>query len=208
MLLLFALAAALAPAPDYPAELGARLAAEVRAVAETDSEAAIALAARIETDVGALTAVRYEAALVRNRAGLIRPAIEAYTRVLELDPDHVGALYDRGELRLIAQSDDPTARARAKADLQRAAELRPDHWAVHYRLAVLAAQEGEADVMESALLTALTHGMAPSLLLQDPAWRPFLVAEPAASRLRRLLRTHGSSDENTQLDSILKEYPQ
>ena len=94
-----------APAPDYRSELGARYAAELRQGAARDgSDAAMKRAAEIESHVGPLLEVRYEAALARNQAGAIRPAIEAYGRVLALNPDHVVAVYVRGELWLVAVS--------------------------------------------------------------------------------------------------------
>ncbi len=181
----------MAPAPDYRAELGQRLAGEVHIVAETDSlNAAIELAARIEDEVGALVPVRYEAALARNRAGLIGPAIQAYGRVLELDPNHVGSLYDRAELWLVAGSD--ADRARAKADLEHTETLRPDHWAVPYRLALLAGQQGDASALEAAVVRAIRAGLDLNLLAQDPAWLPLLRSEQTGPALRRIVVTYGS----------------
>jgi len=196
----------LAPAPDYRAELGQRLAGEVHIVAEVDSlDAAIELAARIEDEVGALVPVRYEAALARNRAGLIGPAIQAYGRVLELEPDHVGALYDRSELWLVAGTE--AERARAKTDLERAETLRPDHWAVPYRLALLAGQRGESNALEAAMTRSIRTGLDLDLLAQDPAWLPLLRSEQTGPALRRIVGTYGSDALVRELDKRAKETP-
>lgn len=196
--LLVGLSTALAPPPDYRSELGQRLAADVRRVAEAEGlDAAISLAAAIEDDVGALVDVRYEAALARNRAGRIEPAIAAYTRVLELDPDHIGALYDRGELWLV--DGQPENRARAHADLEHAQRLRPDHWAVHYRLAQLAGQEGDFRKMEQTLVQSVQNGLAVGLLLEDPAWQTLFADPDAGPVLTRIVRIYGDHRDQERL---------
>ena len=181
----------LAPAPDYRAELGQRLAAQVHMVADIEGlDAAIRFAAEVEDAVGALVEVRYQAALARNQAGHIRPAIKAYGRVLELDPDHVGALYDRAELWLVAGTD--ADRIQARADLERAEALRPDHWAVPYRLALMAGQEQQTAQLEAAMTRSIRAGLDLRLLLQDPAWLPLLRSEVTGGVLRRIVITYGS----------------
>jgi len=195
-----------APAPDYRAELGARFARQVRAVAAAEGlDAAIERAANIEDQVGPLTAVRYEAALAMNQAGKIRPAIHAYDRVLEHDPDHVAALYDRGELLLIAGT--PADRNRARADLERAEALRPDHWAVPYRLALLAAQDGDGTEMTAALTRSLRSGLELGLLASDPAWHPILRSAQTGPGLLRFARTYGSDLLIQKLEQLAGSTP-
>jgi len=150
-------------------------------------------------------AVRYEAALARNRAGHIGPAIQAYGRVLDLDSDHVGALYDRAELWLVAGSD--TDRQQARADLERAETLRPDHWAVPYRLALLAGQDGQADRLEAAMTRSIRAGLDLDILLQDPAWLPVLRSETTGSVVRRIVRTYGSDALDRALEEAAGETP-
>ena len=180
-----------APTPDYRAELGARYAAESRRLASTDGlDAAADRAAQIDSQVGAFVQVRYEAALARNRAGEIRQAIQSYTRVLDLDPNHVGALYDRGELLLVAGAD--SDRVAARRDLEQAEKLRPDHWAVPYRLALLAAQDQNPSEMTNALSRALSNGMDLDLLATDPAWDTVLRQAQTGPILLRFARTYGS----------------
>ena len=180
-----------APAPDYRSELGVRYAGELRLLADREGvEAAMVRAAEIESHVGPLLEVRYEAALARNQAGAIRPAIQAYGRVLALDPDHVGALYDRGELWLVAGS--PADRSKARADLERAETLRPDHWAIPYRLALLAGQEQDQEAMVDALTRALRSGLELGLLATDPAWNTLLRDAESRPVLIRFVRTYGS----------------
>ena len=134
--------------------------------------------------------MRYEAALARNRAGEIRQAIQSYTRVLDLDPNHVGALYDRGELLLVAGAD--SDRVAARRDLEQAEKLRPDHWAVPYRLALLAAQDQNPSEMTNALSRALSNGMDLDLLATDPAWDTVLRQAQTGPILLRFARTYGS----------------
>ena len=188
-----------APSPDYRTELGARYAAEVRSLASSDRPGtALERAAEIEAQVGPFVQVRYEAALAQNRAGAIRSAIRAYGRVLELDPDHVGALYDRGELLLVEGA--TADRSRARRDLERAEELRPDHWAVPYRLALLAGQDKDQTEMANALTRALRNGLDLGLLATDPAWDPLLRQERTGSALLRFVRTYGSDALVTDLE--------
>jgi len=188
-----------APEPDYRAELGARLAAEVRALATAQSlDAAIERAVEIEDHVGPLVAVRYEAALARNQAGSIRPALVAYDQVLALDPDHIGALYDRGELLAVAGTE--ADRQQARTDLERAEQLRPDHWAVPYRLALLSARDHDARGMADALTRSLRAGLDLGLLANDPAWRAVLTHPDTGPTLLRFARTYGSDRLVQQLE--------
>lgn len=195
-----------APAPDYRAELGARLAASVRAVATAEGlDAAVDRAAEIEDQVGPLVAVRYEAALAMNQAGNIQPAIRAYGTVLELAPDHTGALYDRGELWQLTGN--PTDRARARHDLEHAESLRPDHWAVPYRLALLAGQDTDARGMSAALTRSLRAGLDLGLLASDPAWRPLLIHPKTGPSILRFARTYGATSLVQQLEHYSRTSP-
>ncbi|HCH64352.1 MAG: hypothetical protein CL927_12395 [Deltaproteobacteria bacterium] len=188
-----------APSPDYRAELGARYAAEVRRLGSSGQlEAAMKRAAEVEAQVGPFVQVRYEAALARNQAGAIRAAIEAYGQVLALDPDHVGALYDRGELLLVAGT--TADRVTARRDLEHAEALRPDHWAVPYRLALLAAQDQDSIEMANALTRALRNGLELGLIGTDPAWDPILRGDRTGPALMRFVRTYGSDDLVNELE--------
>ena len=188
-----------APPPDYRAELAARYAQELRLLAQRDgAEAVTDRAAQIESEVGPLVAVRYEAALAQNQAGLIPRALRSYGQVLELDPDHVGALYDRGELLLVGGAE--ADRARARSDLQRAESLRPDHWAVPYRLALLAGRDGLHQDMSEALTRSLRAGLDPGLLATDPAWDSVLRNPQTGPALLRFARTYGSDALVRQLE--------
>lgn len=200
------LAVSTAPPPDYRAELGARLAASVRGLASARGvDAAVARAAELEDQLGPLPAVRYEAALALNQAGSIRPALQAYSRVLELDPDHVGALYDRGELLVVTGTAED--RSRARADLERAEALRPDHWAVPYRLALLSAQDGDAKAMSEAMTRSLRAGLDLDLLASDPAWRSVLQTPSTGPALLRFVRTYGSTQLVQQLEHLAGSPP-
>ena len=145
--------------------------------------------ARFEAHVEGAALVRYEMAYAANRLGQERKALRLYTRALALQPDLAIALYDRGELRLLA--DDLSG---ARADFEAAARSRPDHWAVHYRLAHLAGREGKPEAMEEHLVEALRHGFDFRTLLGDSDWRAWS-RDPSLGRvLQRLLVVY--SDES------------
>ena len=161
---------------DYRADLMAGAAARVSSVSESGAlEDAIALAERFQRQVEPSAPVTYEIAYALNRMGRRSEAIARYTKALALDPDHAPSLYDRGELYLL----DGRA-SLAKADFARAAALVPDHWAVHFRLAELAARDHDAAAFESHLTDAVRNGFdfrslivpgpdgAPTM---DPNWR-------------------------------------
>jgi len=161
---------------DYRKDLMAGAAARVSSVSQSGAlEDAIALAERFQRQVEPSAAVTYEIALALNRLGRRPEAIARYTKALALDPDHAPSLYDRGELYLL-----DGRVALAKADFERAAVLVPNHWAVHFRLAELAARDHDAAGFESHLTDAVRNGFdfrslivpgpdgAPTM---DPNWR-------------------------------------
>ena len=139
---------------DYRKDLMAGAAARVSSMSATGAlEDAIDLAERFQRQVEPSAAVTYEIALALNRMGRRSEAIARYTKALALDPDHAASLYDRGELYLL---DGKTELA--KADFERAAVLVPNHWAVHFRLAELAARDHDPAAFESHLTDAVRNG--------------------------------------------------
>lgn len=132
--------------------------------------------------------VLYEMAYAANRQGERRAALGLYDRAIEQDDELAVAFYDRGELHLL--EDDVAA---ARADFEAAARLRPDHWAVHFRLAHLAGRQGDPEAFDAHLMAALRHGFDFRTVVQDPDWRRW-AAHPELGRvLRRLIVVY--SDE-------------
>jgi tetratricopeptide (TPR) repeat protein len=154
---------------DYRDDLMAGAAARVSGVSESGAlEDAIALAERFQRQVEPSAPVTYEIAYALNRMGRRSEAIARYTKALALDPDHAASLYDRGELYLL---DGKISLARA--DFERAAVLVPGHWAVHFRLAELAARDHDTAGFESHLTDAVRNGFDfRSLIVPGPDGAP------------------------------------
>ncbi len=188
---LLAVAAARAelPPPDYREELGERAAADVAAMAaDGDVDGAVRLARRFTREVAPLPAVLYEEGLALYRAGRTDAALRAYDRCLELDPNHAAARYDRGEIRLARGDLDG-----AREDFAVAAREAPDHWAVHFRLAHLAALDRDPRAFEAHLLDALRHGFDFRTIVDDPQWKAWARDPELGPVLERLIVVY--SDE-------------
>ena len=112
-------------------------------------------------------AVAYEVALAARLMGNVDLAFQYYDRVIELDPQHAAARYDRGEIFLLTLGDVESA----KADFRIAAEMVPEHWGVYYRLAHIAGYELDMQALEANLDLAVAHGLDFQVLVQDPQWR-------------------------------------
>jgi tetratricopeptide (TPR) repeat protein len=152
---------------DYRADLMAGAATRVARVSESGApDDAIALAERFQRQVEPSAPVTYEIAYALNRLGRRSEAIATYTKALALDRDHAASLYDRGELYLLDGRIDL-----ARADFERAAALVPEHWAVHFRLAELAARAHDAAGFESHLTEAVRNGFDFRTIVADPNWR-------------------------------------
>ncbi len=132
--------------------------------------------------------VLYEMAYAANRMGRSRDALRLYDQALRLQPDLAVALYDRGELRLL-QGDD----AGALADFQAAALARPDHWAIHFRLAHLAGRRGDAAALDTHLVEALRVGFDFRTVVEDPDWKAWSRDPKLGPVIKRLLVVY--SDE-------------
>jgi hypothetical protein len=179
--------AASAPSPDYRAELGARLGAQIEALSASDPEAAGRLGARVEDRVGPLAEARYATGLAFNRARDRSAALLWYDRCLALDPLHRGALYDRAELRLLGGD-----REGARADLALLLAHPPVHWSTQLRVAQLAAMDGDPVAFERAMIGALAAGFELRTLGLDPAWRAWLDDPALGPILQRLIAVYGS----------------
>ena len=183
-------ASAARPPTDYRAVVHRSAAAELEALnARGRFEDVRAFGDRFVDRVEPAALVLYEMAYAANRMGEVGPALRLYDRAITLDPELAVAFYDRGELHLI-QGDV----AQAQADFEAAARLRPDHWAVHFRLAHLAGRQGQAEAFETHLLDALRHGFDFRTVMSDPDWEEW-ARDPTLGRvLRRLIVVY--SDES------------
>lgn len=188
-LLLAGAALAARPPADYREVVHRSAAAELEALnARGQFEAVRSFGDRFVSRVEPAALVIYEMAYAANRMGEVLPALRLYDRAIALDPELAVAFYDRGELHLL-QGDVETA----TADFEAAARLRPDHWAVHFRLAHLAGRQGQAQAFETHLLDALRHGFGFRTVLSDPDWQAW-ARDPTLGRvLRRLIVVY--SDE-------------
>jgi tetratricopeptide (TPR) repeat protein len=188
-MLMVGAASAARPPADYRSVVHGAAAAELEALnARGRFEDVRTFGDRFVDRVEPASLVLYEMAYAANRMGEIGPALRLYDRAIALDPELAVAFYDRGELHLI-QGDV----AQARADFEAAARLRPDHWAVHFRLAHLAGRQGQAGPFETHLLDALRHGFDFRTVLSDPDWQAW-ARDPALGRvLRRLIVVY--SDE-------------
>lgn len=204
-MLLLALSLLVSPAraermpADYEQELFSAAATRVEqlsAAGRTDE--AVALGRRIERRIGPSSLVSYEIGYALNRQGDRDGALQAYDRALTLDPDLATARYDRGELLLLEGRD-----ADARADFEAAARLRPDHWAVHFRLAELDARAGDARGFEDHLVEAMRQGFDFRTVVRDPQWRSWYRDPSLGPVISRLVVVY--SDE--KLLDILGETP-
>lgn len=183
MLALALLAHAELPPPDYAEALSRSAAAEVeRLAAEQGMEAAVRFAERWASRVGPDADVYYEVGLAWRLAGDERRARTALDRALELDPAHLGALYDRGEVRLNAGD-----LAGAESDFREVVRLAPERWAGHFRLADLAARHGDPAAFERHLMDALRRGFELRAVVGDPRWSAYLADARLGPILRRLV---------------------
>lgn len=191
LLLALLLVEAPAGATRDPRDYRESLHAEVAALAEADNAAgrfadAIARCKVHGKAFGPSAAVLYEWAYAHNGLGELEQARQKYGEVLELDPRHAAARYDRAELLLAAGDIDGAA-----VDLAVAAELRPDHWAVHFRLAEVAARRGQSEAFETALMAALKNGLDLRGLGPDPDWQGFARDPVIGPVLERIITVYG-----------------
>jgi tetratricopeptide (TPR) repeat protein len=172
------------PPPDYRAEVVGQAVRHLEALqAAGQLDAVVREGERFQEHVEPHADVAYEVALAENRRSQGgRAAMEAYDAVLDLDPSHAAARYDRGELHLSAGDAEA-----ARADFLAAAEARPDHWVVHFRLAHLAGLAGDARGLEDHLTEALRHGFSFRTITADPTWRGWMRDPALGSVIARLI---------------------
>lgn len=195
LLLLLSTAAAVREPPDYRAELHRSAAARVEALAQEGRlSEAVEFAERFQETVEPSAAVEYEVALSCRAAGRDREALAHYDRALGLDPAHAAALYDRGEMLLVLDRIEE-----ARRDFREAARLRPDHWAVHFRLAEMAARDRDPAAFEAHLTDALGHGFDFRAVIEDPNWRRWAVDPTLGPVIEKLIVVY--SDEKL-LDTL------
>ena len=153
------------------------------------SKHAIDLARDFSRTVFPSASLYYEVALSINTAGELDDAIVCYNYALEVDPNHVGALYDLAEIHLLKQSFQ-----KSKQYLLRLAELSTVHWVVHYRLAQIAAHERDVVELKDQLRKAMHHGMPQQILIDDKVqWQTFLDDPEVSLSLEMFLQAIGQT---------------
>jgi len=173
--------------PTYRASLAAQAAADAEALnGQQRFEDARKLCQRFTRAFGPAAPVLYEEAFAWNLEGKLDKALDVYGRAIEQDPELATARYDRAEI-LLARGDLDAA----EADLQVVARLRPDHWAVHLRLAEIAGRRGDTRALETELLDTIRSGMDWGVLLGDPTWEELAADDTAGPVLQRLLNVYG-----------------
>lgn len=183
--------------PDYREELHQAAAAQVEALAAAGKTAeALAFGERFNKQVEPAAEVVYEMGLLHNQLGETDKAMDLYDQAIAIDPRLATARYDRAELLLLAGDTE-----RAEADLLVAAEERPDHWAIHFRLAELAARRGDPDALEAHLLSALRTGFSLRTILLDPNWRAWARDPLLGPPIARLITVYGN---DALLDELRK----
>ena len=137
--------------------------------------------------------IHYELGLQYYQKNNLSAAEEQYREALKIDPAYTPALYDLAEILLIRG--DTLVAKQYLTTLQQAGQ----HWVVSYRLAQIAAGEGETKEMETHLKRALREGMPSQILVDDKAqWHSYLQQSNVASSMEFLLSALG-------YDSIWKE---
>jgi tetratricopeptide (TPR) repeat protein len=178
------------PPLDYREEQIGRVIAQLEALgADGRMLELIDLGTSFEADFEPSVDVAYEVGLAANRLGRSDEALYHYRRAIEMDPNHAAARYDRGEL-LLARGDLDGA----KADFEVAAEMVPDHWVVHFRLAHIAAVELRTLAVETHLDQAVAHGMSFEVLLADHEWRAWVKHAQLGPVLKRIILRYSTEE--------------
>jgi tetratricopeptide (TPR) repeat protein len=195
LLLLLPVASAWEAPADYRASLYEGLAARISDLVRIGRlEEAVELAERIEDHVGPSAQIAYELSLALRAQGEAADSRRWLDRTLERDPNHAGAHYDRGELRML--EGDVSG---ALQDFAAAARLRPDHWAGPFRLAHLAGKTGDARAFEQHLQEALRQGFDFRTVVEDPEWKRWSTDAALGPVLSRLISAYGDESVLEQL---------
>ncbi len=193
MTLLWAVALAELPAPDYREAVLASVEAQADAlIADQALEPALELVRTFRDQVTDDGRLAYEEGLVLRLMGRQDEAFDALQASVALSPDLGHAWYDLGEV-LLARGDTP----QAHAAFTRASDLTAEHprgWAGPFRLAELAGRSGDANDFERWLKEALHRGFSFRVVEADPTWAAFLDTPDLAGVLRRLATVYGNED--------------
>jgi len=183
------------PPPDYRAEVLGKATRALESLQEVgELDVVIREGLRFQEHVEPSADIAYEVALAQNRKGDRDAAMDSYDAVIELEPGHAAARYDRGELHLRAGDADA-----ARTDFLAAAAAHPDHWVVHFRLAHLAGLAGDARALEDHLTEALRHGFSFRTIAADPTWRGWMRDPALGSVIVRLIVVY---DDETIIEEL------
>lgn len=156
----------------------------------SSSKEAIDLVEDFEQAVFPSATLYYEVGLSMNQSGDLERAILCYQKSLEIDSEHIGALYDLAEIYLLKREF-----SLSKQYLLRLTELSTVHWVVHYRLAQIAAHSKSVSTLEHHLSQAIHYGMPTQIFRDDVMqWRPFLEDSLVALSLEMFFQAQGQTD--------------
>lgn len=176
---------------DYRDVLASQTAGQIAKLSQQGLlDKALLLGRSFESELFPSSLVLYEMALAANRAGQLDQALKLYNELLTKDPHMPEALYDRGEI-LLARGE----WEQAQADLKAVLDLRPDHWVIHFRLAEVAGQKGDALELEARLIQALKFGFSLQTLLKSGEHWLRWSQDPVLSRpIRRVITMYGDEE--------------
>ncbi|MCB9697407.1 MAG: tetratricopeptide repeat protein [Alphaproteobacteria bacterium] len=141
--------------------------------------------------------LEYLAGLASKYAGDEREAARRYEAALALDPELVEAWYDLGEIRLAQGRYDD-----ARTAFERVDQLGTDGkvpWLGPWRLAEVAAHQGDADAFEAHLERALAAGFSFRQIEGLPNWKAFYADPAIGPSLRKMLTVYGTPDVERSL---------
>ena len=129
--------------------------------------------------------VSYEIAFAQRALGDLKASEASLLDAIELDASLPFAWYDLGEMASLRGDKREAERAFAEA-----ARLRPDHWAGFFRLAELAAEDGDVTRFDALLTKAIINGFDLRTVTHDPRWRSWYANPELGQILRRFLTVY------------------
>jgi len=153
---------------------------------------AIRLAERFDLDVLQDAELRYLMGLASRYLGEETSARRRFERSLMLDPNHIAASYDLGELLLIS-GELPAARD----CFQRVADHNQDpstQWLGPWRLAEVSAMQGDAERFEAHLKQAIRKGFSLRQIEGLPNWIAFYQDPDLQDVIQKMIALYGTQE--------------
>ena len=141
--------------------------------------------------------VRYLIGLAHRYLGDASSARASLEGSLALDPQHVAASYDLGELMLIAGD-----LAAAEKRFELVATHNPDdatQWLGHWRLAEVSAMRGDANGFETHLKQAIREGFSLRRIEGLPNWKAFYRDPELRDVIQKMIALYGTPETQRTL---------